>query len=465
MKRISIDIFVFILYAFVIASCSVTDNTVDEKSTNIFEIETLRSISEESIPNLIVKEGHVSQKADTFRVIRNDQTIGVIILSEPTLISQAENEENWGYYQFPKIYRSYNGYLIVKWQMKKDSSSAYGGEGYARMMSRDEGKTWEELDQNYFPIEHHRVDLLDGNVLQIETPKSQGTNSYTEFPVPVNNYPIDGYDFYYEAELPEDLRGVYLTLWNRNTNHAKQIHGKIEDPKYLRYSLNGSVPIVWWGDLIEIAKNTFVAGVYPCFYQNSKGQVLKSAVSFYRSDDGGYNWQKLGIIPFQPECETNYENQYFDGSDGFTEPAFVILKDNTYLCVMRSSSTTPMYKSFSEDYGKNWSKPEPFTPNGVLPRLALLDSGVLALASGRPGLQLRFNMDGDGEKWTEPIEMMPFMDENGNYNIWTIGCGYPDIMKIGEDAFYIVYSDFRVKNQKGEQRKTIFFRKIEILKR
>ncbi len=80
---------------------------------------------------------------------------------------------------------------------------------------------------------------------------------------------------------------------------------------------------------------------------------------------------------------------------GFTEPAFVILQDGTFLCVLRTTDGLghgPMYTSRSRDRGATWSTPEVIAPAGVLPRLLTLDNGVVVLTSGRPGVQMRFSL-------------------------------------------------------------------------
>ena len=101
---------------------------------------------------------------------------------------------------------------------------------------------------------------------------------------------------------------------------------------------------------------------------------------------------------------------------------------------------------------------------GNLDCTMLLDNGVLVLASGRPGIQLRFCLDGTGENWTDPIDMMHFMNEDGTQDIYA-SCGYAALMPISRNSFYLVYSDFHEKNKNGEDRKAIKLRKIKISKR
>ena len=189
--------------------------------------------------------------------------------------------------------------------------------------------------------------------------------------------------------------------------------------------------------------------------------MLPSGVSFYKSVDRGHSWELESSIPYQPDYAKDPVAPYkIDGS--FDEPTFEILSDSTYLCVMRSGGASPMYRVFSKDKGRTWSEPEPFTPNGVKPLLMKLRNGSLVLVSGRPGLQVRISFDGKGDLWSEPIDMMPYMSD-GKYDLY-VSCGYASILEADDKSFYVVYSDFNQKNDKGEKRKAIMFRKIIINK-
>ncbi len=442
-------------------SCTEKDKEIIRYDTDLFNNTSLLSISEIYDPYVVIHEGLVSQKDDTIRVVRDDETVSIIILSKPVLVAQAEKEENWGFFQFPKIFRADDGNLIVYWQMKPDSYTAYGEESYGYMMSKNEGDNWIPLDKKYFRKGARRVELNDGIVLQEVDPTPKDISLYSQFPKPINTEPIEGYSFYLESEIPNELGGVYLEYWDKARNYSDTIHARLNDPGYLRYAINGMMPIVWWGDIKELDDGSLIAGVYPTFYQNSSGNVLNTTSSFYQSNDFGHSWNLLGIIPHQKDVRGN--PLLFDGSDGYCEPTYEILKNGSYICVLRTGSFSPMVKSFSNDNGRHWSEPEPFVPNGVLPRLMLLNNGVLALASGRPGLQLRFSINGEGNVWTEPIEMISFMDDKGNIDKW-VSCGYPSLLRVGDNSFYMVYSNFKTKNRNGNIRKAIMFRRIEVIK-
>ena len=57
--------------------------------------------------------------------------------------------------------------------------------------------------------------------------------------------------------------------------------------------------------------------------------------------------------------------------------------------------------------------------------------------------------------------MMHFMDVQHKVDVFC-SCGYTDIVSAGKNSFYVVYSDFHEKNNKGEERKAIKFRKVTI---
>ena len=143
---------------------------------------------------------------------------------------------------------------------------------------------------------------------------------------------------------------------------------------------------------------------------------------------------------------------------GYTEPAFEILADGTYVCVLRSSDNEgvgPMYLSVSNDHGVTWSRPKVFTRTGVLPQLLQLENGVVVLSSGRPGVQVRFSFDGSGATWTDPFEMLPYYGSTEEAS-----CGYTNLLATGPDRGLMVYADFQYVSETKEIRKAIKVREI-----
>lgn len=436
--------FYFLILCILVSSCATTNSNIIYTEWSNFNKE------------LEIHEGIISQHATRVNYKKNGKTIAKIILSEPVLVVQAEQKEEWGYYQFPVISKTRDGFLIVEWQMQEDSHKSYGvktDRDYNPMMSKNGGKTWVPQDRSYDAVRRgNNVVLRDGKHLQFKTPVAKRISDYKSFPKPIA---IRGEQcFFLMDSLPDDLQGLYFTCQSQNEG-IKMIHSKLYDPSYLRYSIDGLMPIIWWGNIKELSDNTLVAGVYPTYYLDENGEVSNGSVSFYQSRDYGHSWNVISKIPFVKDGIANVI-----GNNSFEEPAFEVLNDSTFICVMRSGATSPLYRVFSYDKGLTWTKPEPFTPNGVRPVLMKLKNGTLVLVSGRPGIQVRLSLDG-GHNWTEAIDMIPFMNKDGSFTR-DVSCGYASIIEADENSFYIVYSDFTSRNRRNEARKTIWCRKINV---
>ena len=407
--------------------------------------------------SLSVHEGIFSNEAQRIKYRTEGKTCAVIELSAPVKVSQSDREEAWGFYQFPSIAKADDGTLIVSWSMVNDSHESYGKKSdrpEGPMVSKDGGTTWQTIDKNYNAYTRgYNGRRRNGDILEVVTPESKDISAYASFPEEVGR--VGNISFYPMDALPEEFQGVYFN-YRAKDGETSSFHATLKDPGLLRYAIDGKMPVVWWGNIEELEDRSLAAMVYPCYYLDQDGLVQPVSASFYKSGDNGRSWVFESNIPFKDG------NAFKGGDHGFTEPAFKILKDSTFLCVMRTGFTSPMYKTFSYDRGKTWTDPVPFTPNGVLPNLLQLDNGVLVLSSGRPGVQLRFSLDGTGERWTEPIDMVHFMNVDGSYTR-DVSCGYTSMIENGRDSFFLVYSDFTTKNSEGEPRKSIWCRKVRII--
>jgi len=442
-------------------------DSTEQKETTSFWDETGQD------KELVVRHGIPAYDGMTVSYRRDGKSLLDVELQAPVVVTVASKPEGWGPCQFPTIYRSSEGLLAATWHQVLDHASGYGKEP-AFMLSSDNGKTWNSSSQPVPPYGAGALFLPEtGEHISIRTPTALKV-SELQLPQPVGTHkdpPSRNLTFYRLNELPTALQGVYLNRWDRNGVRSA-IHAGLDDPKAVRYSDVRSAipgledptvkysddplfPVVWWGDMKLLPDNSIVAGIYPAIYELETGGVDRSGISFYKSVDNGMNWKISGKIPNRLIDPNLTRPWLFNVS----EPAFEILPDGTFLCVMRVEGS-PMYLSRSSDQGMTWSHPVPFTPNGVLPRLLQLDNGVLVLTSGRPGVQLRFSLDGKGEKWTDPFDMLPFMNEKGD-----VSCGYTGILATGPDRFLMIYSDFKYPNQDNELRKAIKIREIIVTKK
>jgi hypothetical protein len=435
----------------ILSGCAVK-RTTNNKNVQVID-EQLSALS-----NHTLSPGIPVYAAEDINYKRDNKSILNIRFSDFAIAGVASEPEKWGYFQFPKIGRKPDGSLQAKWNMKADAMSAYGTEGSGSANSADGGKTW-QIQQK----EETTGELLlpNGDRIEIATPRPiQVTN--LKLPKPIgaggDTNRKSNYAFYRLNELPDSCRGVYLKRLKKGETEWKTEQDSLYDPDAARHTIGGKMPIVWWGDMHVAADGSVIAGVYPGSLIKPNGAIEpKSGVFFYRSTDSGHSWRIQGRIPYQPDLIVDPK-----GSKrmGYTEPAFEILKDGTFLCVMRTSDGVgigPMYASHSKDLGKTWSKPEVIAANGVLPRLLQLDNGIVVLASGRPGVQLRFLKNGEDKTWTEAFEMLPYTSENEQ-----VSCGYTGLLSTGRDSFLMILSDFKYKTEQSDIRKAIKVREVVV---
>ncbi len=406
-----------------------------------------------------IKEGIQAYDAVSVDYEQNDKVILNVKLEEPVVVDVAKKVEKWGYFQFPNIRTTKDGILVVSWNMADDAVSSYGKGNSGISISDDGGKTWNKPTTE--SLAGGGTALPNGDRIAVHTPKALKLEDL-QLSNPVDsskeNYGRD-FVYYRLSELPEELQGVYLNRMSKNSDSWSREHVKLHDPTAVRYTDSGLFPVVWWGDMNVIPDGSIIAGIYPGFYLDENMEVPPSGVLFYRSTDNGHSWNIHGKIPYQPDLTTDPNGNRREAL-GYTEPASLLLSNGTFLCVMRTTDglgNSPMYLSHSKDMGKTWTKPSTFTRSGVLPKLLQLDNGVIVLASGRPGMQLRFSIDGKGEKWTDPFEMLPFNNSKD-----AVSCGYPSIIATGSNKFLLVYSDFKYEIGTGEFRKAIKVREITV---
>jgi hypothetical protein len=447
-------IFYFILSSCILFGC-VTIQKSKYSDKNLQVIEEKIPVSTDA---LVFSKGIPAYKGTTITYNRNGKSLLTVRLEDPTIAGVATKPEGWGFFQFPYIYYSKDSALVAKWSLAEDDISSYGQGVIGFAVSYNRGKTWNPGHGNA-PAGQGFL-LSNGDQIGVITPKAIDTGLLT-LPKPIAKIKEVGgnnYILYKHSELPDVLQGVYISRITKGEVIAKKEHAILDDPKAVRYSTSGLFPIVWWGDMHMAADGSVITGIYPGFCTNEKGGVDPAGVLFYRYTDQGHSWKIQGGIAYKPDLKTD-PNGAKRLALGFTEPAFQILADGSYLCVMRTTGgpNGPMYLSRSTDLGVTWTKPETFTRAGVLPQILQLSNGVIVLASGRPGVQLRFCLDGKGLKWTDPFEMLPWVGENE-----TVSCGYTRLLATGPNKFLIVYSDFKYQNKVGEIRKAIKVREVTV---
>jgi tetratricopeptide (TPR) repeat protein len=374
-------------------------------------------------------------------------------MAQPVVVLESPPEERrWGRYQFPSLYRMADGRLICFVHVEADSADSYGMPQRV-FVSSDQGLSWREDreagNQAYGlrlgPSEWLRIDTTSSlNVEGLSLPSVAGTLTSYKQPFFLYRWP----------ELPADLRRIFFKRWVRGVWTDES--AVVDDPEGMRYSVGGKFPRIWWGDIEAGTDGTLTAVTYP--HISSKGPPFHFECASWRSVDRGRSWRLLSRIPYQPDSQKDPKAM---DRDGFTEPAVARLRDGSLLAVLRTTDGNgvgPMYSARSVDGGRTWTKPVVIAENGVLPRLLRMGNGMLVLASGRSGVQLRFSKTGLGDDWSDPVDLLPPTSDK----IDADSCGYTNLLPLDSDNFVIVYSWFQKPDAQGNPRKAVLARRIRL---
>lgn len=260
---------------------------------------------------------------------------------------------------------------------------------HAMVRSTDGGKSWYFHRYLYFPMvvagdAHVIAQLRNGLILEIP-----------------NNVHAMGQDEF------------YAPLW-KSSDEGRTFHGPYDAPLMLPKGCVETVPaagrtladIRFYRSIVELANGELLASMYGVFRGERKYRCF-----LVRSRDEGKTWLFVSTIAYDPEV----------GSEGFCEPAMVLLPNNELLCVMRTGSGEALYACRSRDSGETWTNPFAIGVRGVDPDLLVLSNGVVACSYGRLkprreiepssaldpriaaslGDAIIFSVD-SGETWTHP---------------------------------------------------------------
>ena len=74
------------------------------------------------------------------------------------------------------------------------------------------------------------------------------------------------YHIYKINDLPKNLQGVYIQLWDADLKNNRIIHSDLYDNEAIRSATDGQMPIVWWGNIKEDNSGVLYACTYPRFF-------------------------------------------------------------------------------------------------------------------------------------------------------------------------------------------------------
>ena len=386
----------------------------------------------------------------------------VVALSEP-------GEERWGWYQFPTLSYMPDGAILCAFSHQHDAAFAYGNP-MAAYVSRDEGRTWEQIEsqdsnRNLAAPHGSIAKVYNGEFLLMPArPAFDVTGSHLELPEPVSRDFGHRSDRLYRAEqLPEEILNYLSSIdafrWYPESKSWVRERVSYSQDRAVSWCTRGKtkedwlIPSTWFEHPPLRSNGELLYADYRQLYMEPDGFVPKNrAASLMVSKDNGHSFYKRSTIAIDRT-----------GTVLMGEPCLAKTSDGGLACVMRRQKGNwkglmPLAIAFSKDNGETWGPPVSFAHLGVFPGMVLLENRVLALSYGRPGVHLSFSLDGLGSDWTKPITLR----EGNPDSLLTKSCGYTAILPVSSNAFLVAYSNFEYTAQDGTRYKAILVRRVTL---
>ncbi len=393
-------------------------------------------------------------------------------VSDPVVVMQSEeDDQHWGHYQFPYIFYTANGSIMVTWSYHDDSIYTSGGSGSA--YSTDGGKTWKignGGNRVYDPIKTgttkdtcfagfagrggYVVDMIDAEPVVVNG--MGNVDVYLAKDLNCYNFQPQGIFFNSKsggsAARPVTVNWPYLPV-NVNVDPETGLKTFVY-PTEAFLAINSYVGVI-----------STDSGLYYCTYargiDSKTGEVTKYSGYYstyvFHSADGGYTWNYISQVSMTDEifAEANINKN----CEGFCEPTIAITRNGTFMMLLRTGSNNPCYIVRSTDNCQTWSKPEKFADCGVYPQLLTLDCGVTLASYGRPKLYITSSNDPDAINWKRHRQIPLTLTSGGS----RASCFYTYLLRVDATTAMLVYSDFQLPNADRQPRKAILVRTIEFL--
>lgn len=424
---------------------------------------------------------------------------------EPRLIlCSPPGEERWGFYQFPDVVRTPGGDIVLAINVGCDCDIGRHDPSIF-FVSRDNGASWRQAPLEDVDMAPQIVTFSDGSqvalgasayiyhVIVLAHPQAWMWWDPRELgidPLPGvlnDSYGHSQYVLYRYQDIPGDLRAV-PAAWRAAPDAPWESGSMImDDPEMLLCCL---AHVRWWDDdgneirepqmkrlmkpfpreVVLLPDDTLLWAQYSTHPASYEKGVPFFCVTLYASTDKGRTWQKRGMVADNTELTT-------DGYSG-DEHEIRRMPNGDLYCVMRTEMGSDLELSRylaaarSTDNGATWSVPEAIAPFSVTPHLLVLENGMAAVVYGRPGVYVRASAD-SGHTWTVGL---PIVGPPENellretwwavpYAAWSgdkISCGNLGAVATGPDRFLLAYSDFRHRNENGDQCKAIFVQEFVV---
>lgn len=422
-------------------------------------------------------------------------------LGEPVIVAVGAPEMSgqWGFFQFPNLWRGRDGDLHLAVNIGVDSEAGRH-EPSACFVSKDDGRSWAGVGADALDLSPHAYALPGSGEIGLgperrtsHFKKSSGPSGETATALelglkpaigPIRGpYEVNERGFFRLGDIPRSVRDFPVSI-RLSAGSDWQMHsGTILEPDLLIGILTRSG---WWDDQgIFEWEDQDQAIVAPAPHKADVVEVLPDGtllwaldtqnpavhdrfctqVSCLASTDQGRTWTLRGTIA---DDTTGASHGY-----GFGEQALARLPNGGLLCLMRTTGsnsiedTTYLAAAHSQDSGHTWSKVEDFAPFSVTPHLVVLENGCAVAVYGRPGVHVRGSSD-SGRTWSDPLAVVGPPESSfleAPIETWferrhDYSCANTTLAVTGPDRFLLAYSDFQHPGPDGQMCKAIKVREV-----
>ena len=288
----------------------------------------------------------------------------------------------------------------------------------AMYISRDGGKTWTPP----IVINDTYMDDRDAGILYM----GRGRMLVTWFTHSVECYRDEYGESIPKNAIPTAKNAVVGMIRDSETYPGDEPRGG----SYVRVSEDYGVT---WSDIIKVP---ITAPHGPCLCRDGSlaylgcehytcGELPKNSNALYKSFDGGYTWERIGMV----------ENPEWLPENGFLcEPHVIDLPDGRMLGAFRAERGFTLAFSESLDGGKTWSPVVNSGVKGSPPHLLLHSSGALICSFG-------YRTDPHGEHALVSHDLGKTWDEEYVFDdtcgMWDHG--YPCTVELPDGSLFSVY--------------------------
>ena len=326
------------------------------------------------------------------------------------------------------------------------------------------GATWERArERDYYA--QIGIELENGERVHFIELDSIKVTEDMQFPKSRGSTRGGKNQFYLTSEMPDGICEKHWQIFRVSKEYPE---GRIE-PAILNWPYHvikvGSgvvVPPMPWGRLRQAPDGSLWMPDYAVGLNPVNGGFSPYSSNYtLRSTDGGRTWDLMHYLDFRP-CTFDHPRAF--QHEGMSENDIGFAPDGSYIRVIRTNGLNPdvhgpLYLVRSTDKGVTWSKPIKLDDVCAWPRLCTLKCGVTLTSYGRPGFFVRATSDPSCLTWEDPIELVHVEDGE---DPWAATCSYSDLMPMDDHTAGLIYTDFKVKDENGVERKTVLFRTITV---